>query len=638
MKDQDLFSSARTDPVPTRESETGWINATLRADGGEPNCSAEEGLSILRGFRAIENAEEAKAAREIVARLDGSVLAIELVGAHLRAQRVMRYGDILQLLEADADAIEGEGESDGDADVSGETRLVGLIVALAMASLSPVMRTALEFASFFPPDLVPTHWLMRLVIAEHPDFDPAANRRAAGGTAWADLLERLAARMLLLRHDQPGEPTAYMRWLVAAQIQRALAEPRRRHIAATLDEVVAGLGNTAMDRRAADQQGFAALVPMLTTVACHLAAGPYAGTLTAETLGLCADLEMARQAPERGLEALRARLALAERLVRERPDDPACARQLAIARQRLATFLDRRGGDGDGEAAAALHMAPFASLLDRPDDDESRDDLAALWIVEADRLRGSGADGDDQAFLYYREALSHFSSRVGQGGLQDADLAVARLYREIGTMLAQAGERAESLKCLERALRLTRTLAEARPLNGAAHQAYADAQLALAECLPSVGAPDLLKRKGALYHGALAEQNKRVGMAPGDPWVLRDYALSLERWGDFVLADLDRSETHHALEAYTQALEIRRTLHERHADAPDPLAELIVCNHRLPGIHIRLWAMDEARAANDESLRLLQRFVDKGWMLSRTLTAVRDEALAAAPQFDRKFF
>ena len=489
------------------------------------------------------------------------------------------------------------------------------ILDKAMAGLPPAALTALAYASAFPCDLVPNQWLMRLVAAEHEALDTLA---------WRALLASLAERSLLIANRDEAQPTARMDPLVGAHVRSLLAESRQRQIGAALEELVAGLAaegeRTLAD--AVEAQRFAPLVPMLSAVAFHLAGGRHASLLTVQALGICAELEGHYGETDRSLALLRMRLDLARGLATDRPDDPAAERQQAIARHGLARFLERRDAAGDTQEAAALRTEPFQRLVGAPDGDATRDALAMLSIAEADLLRGSGADGDDLAYLYYREALLHLNGRLGHPSAEDIEAELVRLYHRIGMLLAEAGDRAAAVKSFERGLAHAEQLVAARPADAEVEGLLADIQIALGEWLPDDGAPN---RRAGLFHGALMAQHRRMTLMPGDPWVLRDYALNLERWGDFVLAELDRDALDHALEAYDQAMEIRRTLHENAPDAPTPLAELIICSHRLPAIHIRLGAAQAARIADAETLRLLQLYADRGWMMSRTLVAIGDE-------------
>ncbi len=133
----------------------------------------QDAFALLVDFRPIADSpqdDEWKAALEIVHRLGGHALAMEVVAVFLRENPEVSYRTFAQSLERDGIAImEKEVAEDAEGRLAwhAETHIARLLEP-TLRSLSPEERRAVEYAAFLPADSVPLPWLRELLLKDFP--------------------------------------------------------------------------------------------------------------------------------------------------------------------------------------------------------------------------------------------------------------------------------------------------------------------------------------------------------------------------------------------------------------------------------------------------------------------------------------
>ncbi len=137
---------------------------------------------------------ERTAALQIVKRLGGFALAVELVAAWLATHPETTYAQFaeglgLEDLEAIADS------DDVELRRHNHQRRLSAVLGPVLEELRPAERRALEYAACLPPDLVPLPWLQTLVTRDFPEL----SQRSRLSDPWSDLCRRLVRLALFLR-------------------------------------------------------------------------------------------------------------------------------------------------------------------------------------------------------------------------------------------------------------------------------------------------------------------------------------------------------------------------------------------------------------------------------------------------------
>ena len=142
-------------------------------------------MALLQSFRPIADSpqdDEWKAALEIVGRLGGHALAVEVVAVYLRENPQVTYRAFAEGLERDGIEL-----MDTTAGPEARDRLawhtetcIRRLLEPTLASLSPAELRAVEYAALLPPDNVPLPWLRDLLAAEFPELDPGRPGRPGG--------------------------------------------------------------------------------------------------------------------------------------------------------------------------------------------------------------------------------------------------------------------------------------------------------------------------------------------------------------------------------------------------------------------------------------------------------------------------
>jgi tetratricopeptide (TPR) repeat protein len=218
----DLISRQQTDEVTvlgpqlhllvtTRElpaAESGWL--TL----GE--LPRQEALDLLDKFRPITSDMDRAAAEEIVTKLGGFALALELVAAGLAAHKSATYASVATGLELDDLDTLAENRDVKLRRHNHEQRL-GAVLGPTLAALKPDARRVMDFAAFMAPDLIPLSWLKELVTKEFPEL----SRAKKWGDPWEELIERLVRLGLLTRVDETKDSEIFRVHRLVQQLIKA---------------------------------------------------------------------------------------------------------------------------------------------------------------------------------------------------------------------------------------------------------------------------------------------------------------------------------------------------------------------------------------------------------------------------------
>jgi len=157
-----------------------------------------ESLRLLEKHRPSADDAEREAAERIARRLGGFALCVEVVGAYLRQHPELSYVEFLETMGlADLEQVDDAAErKEVQLRRHNNEKRLGAILTPTLAALSPVERTALEFAALLPADQVALPWLKELVGDERSDLDDAS---------WEQAWHRLFALALFTRGGRGGD-------------------------------------------------------------------------------------------------------------------------------------------------------------------------------------------------------------------------------------------------------------------------------------------------------------------------------------------------------------------------------------------------------------------------------------------------
>jgi len=142
----------------------------------------QDAMALLQSFRPIAESpqdDEWKAALEIVGRLGGHALGVEVVAVYLRENPQVTY-------RAFAEGLQRDGVEVMDTTAGPEARdrlawhtetCIRRLLESTLASLSPADMRAVEYAALLPSDNVPLPWLRDLLAADFPDRNGSAPSR-----------------------------------------------------------------------------------------------------------------------------------------------------------------------------------------------------------------------------------------------------------------------------------------------------------------------------------------------------------------------------------------------------------------------------------------------------------------------------
>ena len=162
---------------------------------------------------SLEGDSEWQAAREIVKRLGGHPLVLEVVGVYLRdrndphtsatLRQPMTYRELLDwLIEKSLSILDGDLAKPAEGKLAGHTQTVlARLFEPTWERLSDLEQRALEYAALLPPDMVPLVWLRALLRGDFPALGTAPDPRR-GDLLTAALGRLHALRLLTVNSDQ----------------------------------------------------------------------------------------------------------------------------------------------------------------------------------------------------------------------------------------------------------------------------------------------------------------------------------------------------------------------------------------------------------------------------------------------------
>ena len=168
----------------------------------------QEAMALLQRFRAIADSpqdDEWKAALEIVGRLGGHALGVEVVAVYLRENPQVTYRAFAEGLQRDGIEL-----MDTTAGPEARDRLawhtetcIRRLLEPTLASLSPAELRAVEYAALLPPDNAPLPWLRERLAAEFPE-----RTHPVLGDPITKVLQRLERLRLVVSQARGREPGA----------------------------------------------------------------------------------------------------------------------------------------------------------------------------------------------------------------------------------------------------------------------------------------------------------------------------------------------------------------------------------------------------------------------------------------------
>ncbi|WP_173804272.1 tetratricopeptide repeat protein, partial [Sphaerotilus uruguayifluvii] len=319
---------------------------------------ADDALVLMREYQPgqrFRTTDDDDAARQIVERLGGYTLAVELVAAYLGQKARLGFGpaDYLRRLDAagptDVDRL---GRDAGTAQqIRHGEKQVRQVIAWSIDRLSPAARTALAFASRLMPDEIPLDWLQALTAARLPDV---LEEHDGLPSPWAEVWAELHGLRLL--HPADGEDdegdgrtlprmVRIHRMVAATLCEQTAAD--EDHLKAWIESFMEKLG-TVFEQQVGQSQDNALrrLHPTLRDQTTYLIK-KYPTAVLLRQAGAAANFEGEHGTIRLAIEITEKVVAGFDALLRAKPDSAQAARDVSVSLERLADFLRARGQAGD---------------------------------------------------------------------------------------------------------------------------------------------------------------------------------------------------------------------------------------------------------------------------------------------------
>ncbi len=380
-----------------------------------------DAVKLLGSYRELQPGEE-EAAREIVRRLAGHTLAVEVVGVYLGKKASVSLEGYLERMDAEGlvalDAVGAE------AWIRHPEAVLSKLLAPTLEMLSPLETAALRYAALLPPDFIPPVWLRSLVSDQFPEV---AEAPAPGHPdVWEDALQRLDGLRLLIR---PAEAALSRMHRLVQQVVGAADAAREERQAAVV--------RLARSRCEFLEEGWREWenrweIEPLGALAEHLMErGVDGGTWIANSIALWLD-GLARYAEAEPL--YQRALAIAEKSYG--PDHPSVARDL----NNLAELLRATNRPEDAEPLVHRALAIDEKSYG-PDHPSVATDLNNLALLLSDTNRLAEAE------RLYRRVLAIFERSLGADHPN-----VATALNNLAGLLRATNRLAEAERLYRRAL------------------------------------------------------------------------------------------------------------------------------------------------------------------------------------------
>jgi tetratricopeptide (TPR) repeat protein len=583
----------------------------LALDSLEP----QDALALLQGFRPIADSpqdDEWKAALEIVRRLGGHALAVEVVAVFLREHDGVSYREFAESLERDGISVmEAVGpEAKGRLAWHDESSMARLLEP-TLAALAPSALRAVEYAAFLPPDNVPLPWLRDLLLGDFPELS-----RAGLGEPLAELFKRLERLRLVVPHVQrrgltggasPGdERLARMHRLVQDVVRKRADEgagPLRK-------QLVYGHASKRGDwvKSHWGQPGLAwELLPLRDLALRRIDEGGLDGYLLAVAITTPL-LHTGRTLDAR--ELWRRSAAMFQRLADDAPDDAVYARGLSVSYERLGD-LARSGGDTAGARRFYEYGLKIGMRL--ADAAPENTDYARGLSVSYERLGDLAKSGGDSdaARRFYEDGLK-IRTRLADAAPENADYArdLSVSYNKMGDLARSCGDPDAARRFYEDGLKIAKRLADAAP----EHADYArDLSISydrLGDLALSGGDPADARR---FYEDGLKIRARLAHAAPENADYARGLSVSFERLGDLARSGGDPDA---ARRFYEDGLKIANRLADAAPENADYARDLWVSHWKMATLAEKHPETDYAAVWRRRAYDVLLMMKRKGWFIS----------------------
>lgn len=551
----------------------------------------EDGLAMLRPKAGFADEGDEAAAREIVTRLGGMTLALDLVRAHVAAVRSTDYRGFLQKLDAEglvaADDVNPKAARKVRAE--GRAKRVAFIVEDTLATLPYAARTALEYATFFPPDDVVTDWLRDVVATEHPEL--AADAVKPGeGDAWEELIDLLNGRRLLVRRKAtPGE-IAYvsLHRVIGAHLRdlmgRGSLGSRRKLVVQLVEEIGFHLENVWLSN-----PSVATLRHPLVIFVEHYLNNIGDELDVAIVACVCAGLEM-----ELGKINYATHLIEVIELALEEPSSgPTDKRRLSLRAEiahLMGRYYSRRAAIGDRVQALAQYETAHA-LREEVHRLDTKDTLAAQNLnvsreTLGDALLQRWAAGDEQRALALFKASLAASEVVQEAkpGDREAALAVSTTQEKLGDfyMRRSGGDDAARAQAMyEASLSTRRALYEASQQDAKLIRALSFAYSKLGWFYLWCGHGDDRAKAIKMYEASLKLRQPLVERYSDNWQIARELCDVQERGGTLYRARAEEDDLQRSIQMFGAALVRREAMRNDDPDNGEAVKRAVECRYKL---------------------------------------------------------
>ena len=616
-----LLATTRLAPGDFRAVSDGIVWVAL---GALPSSDA---LELFRTHRPVASDEESAAAAEIVNHLGGFPLAVESVAAFLGQNRDITYSAMLERLK-----IEGSEALDFLADDAvvqlrhhnGERRF-SAVLPPTLATLSPIERTALEYASLFAPDYVAVPWL-RTLSDRH--FSELQKPQAPGHPdPWQQAINKLLGLGLLSRGaDERDEPRIVRCHKLVQEIVRSglTDEPARWRDFYTLARI-----RSAELEKTTNWQETVWELPVLDALAQRLAEQRQEPASLLLNAGWQHDLSanhvkmgdaLRAQGDLAGaLKSYRQALDIIQRLAAADPSNANWQRDLSVSHIKLGDALSAQGDLPSALKAYRQALDTSQRLADaEPSNAGWQRDLSVSHIKLGDALR---AQGDLAGALKFFRQACNISQRLAAADPSNADwqsdLSVSQ--SKLGDVLRAQGDLVGALKSYRQACNISQRLAAADPSNADWQHDLSVSHNKLGVVLGAQG--DLA---GALkaYRQALEICQRLADADPSNAGWQRDLSVSHVKLGDVLTAQGDLAG---ALKTYRQSLDIRQRLADGDPSNANWQRDLSASQDRFGDVLRAQGDLAGALKAYRQSLIVIQRLAaadpsNAGWQLDLSVS------------------
>lgn len=517
-----------------------------------PPLSGPEGVELLRTFMRngdFPNAEEEKAAEELVSALDGYTIALELVGAYLASTvdggepvSIATYLDILRHRGVTVNDELAE-EVDVAAQVPYQHKQVGGILADTVSRLKTTLTAKnresmaeaavqiLEIASLLQPDRIPEEWLQGILQQVQPDLE--GNRRGMG--PWQIIRRALVQHRLL--SEVEGESGCQARDKLL-RIHRLIAE----HV-----------GNQIEGK----DWHWVQIERYLEPLGKLLREESTFGTLEARNLCVERILGQARH------------------LLTQHPVAD------VVGTVRLA--VDHEGRHGS--LARALALAEEIGAL--KDVEANQPALHASALVTLGRLYSRREKPGDtkKALSCYQKALEHRQLLYKRNSEStEAARDLSKSYIVLGDLYQNRrdpGDVKAALVCFQKAHELRQALHERNPESTEATRDLSESYIVLGDLYQNRSETGDEETALSCFQKAHELSQTLYERNPDSPEAMRELSISYNRLGDFHQNRGEPCDGKTTLAYFQRSQELNQALYERNPDSTEAARELLISYGRL---------------------------------------------------------